>query len=203
MLPSAKISNEDVTEVYTPILAIDAIWEDQYGRDIEYEFRIIPAYLVYLLKKYELVPHWLMVDNIAEICKVGVDKADQLITEAVKLGLISVKAPDGDRRHRFYFLSQDQKDKLLNVRRGEAMAYSLAHEQMKQPDNLEAGRTEENKAWYRNAMQRVLRYDDRYRHNVERLKKLKHLLFSLAVAAVLASTWFIELAAATADKGGG
>jgi hypothetical protein len=50
-------------------------------------------------------------------------------------------------------------------------------------------------------MRRVLRHDDRYHHNVDRLKKIKHLALGLVVAALVATCWIIPVLANTADKG--
>ena len=202
----AKITDREAIFIYTPILAMDAIWENAYGSDVEYEFRQIPIYLAYLLRKYEIVPHWLLRDTIVENSggTVGAEKADGQIEWCVSAGMFSFVTPEGDRRQKLYCFTKEEKDQLLRVRKEEAMAYLLAGEQMKEPSNLKAGLTEENRAWYRHAMERVLRHDDRYKSNMERIKKLKHLLLGFALV-VLASGWMItmiSLAGATADKGG-
>jgi hypothetical protein len=46
MQPAAKITSKDVVIVCTPPLVIDGVWHEQYGAEIEYEFRIIPAQLL-------------------------------------------------------------------------------------------------------------------------------------------------------------
>ncbi len=201
MQPSAKISDQDIISIYTPLLAIDAVWEHLYGDDIEYEHRQIPAYLAYLLKKYEMVPHWLLLDTVRENSKVGADKAAELIAECLEAGMFSAAKPVGDPRQLLYFFTDGQKSKILDARKGEAMAYLLAMKQKEQPTNLDAGRTEENQPWYRHAMQRVTRHDDRYKSNIERIKKLRHLVYGL-VLVILVSSWATQLLALTADKGG-
>ncbi len=197
----AEITAAEVIFVYTPVLAIDAVWEDTYGTDIEYEYRLVPPYLAYLKKKYGAVPHWLLLETVMENSKVREDKAEEMIVFCIRADMFSVRTPEGDRRQRLYDFTNGQKAKLLKARRGEALAYHLAGEQMKQPTNLEAGRTDENKNWYRHALQRVLRQDDRYQSNMQRIGKLKHLLIGFLVI-VLTSSWLINLAGATADKGG-
>jgi hypothetical protein len=86
----AQITDQDVILGYTPLLASDDVWEYKYGRDIEYEYRQIPAYLVYLTRKYRLVPHWLLVHTIRENSQVGEDKAIEMINFCLDADMFSV-----------------------------------------------------------------------------------------------------------------
>jgi hypothetical protein len=112
---------------------------------IEYEHRQVPAYLIYLLKKYEMVPHWLLLGTVAENSKCGTDVASRLIADCLAAHMFTAVKPAGDQRNLLYYFTDAQKIKLLDTKKGEAMAYQLAAKQMENLEELDAGLTEENK----------------------------------------------------------
>lgn len=185
MKPLAKITSKDVTFFLSPAYMIDDILEGQFGQPIEERVRRVPFDLVYLTAKFGIVPKWLLIDFLRVSCSVGQDVADQLVEEALELKLITELVPEGDKRHRLYGLTEDQLTKLRNVQKGTIMAYQMALIQGQKPDDPTHGKTEQNKSWYRNAMEYVLRRNEKYDEIMARLKAIRHLLMVLIVFAML------------------
>jgi DNA-binding MarR family transcriptional regulator len=215
-----EIADEDVLLLTGEEYLVDLVWQAEYGRQIEYEYRAIPYQLVYLLRKYgPVIPHGFFVESIREVCgkteqkpnsnlrisvKLSKEAASALIDEAVGLGLITRLTPTADRRYQLYVLTEEQKQKLHRIRVGKAGASALAAVQAADPKNATAGLTEDNKAWYGNFMaDMVMRQDAVYEKNKAELGKLNYLLASLLVFAMGASFVLFSLAEAAATIAGG
>jgi DNA-binding MarR family transcriptional regulator len=200
---AVAISDEDVALLAGPDILIDGLWYSEYGAEIEYRYRAIPFELAYLLRKYEILraPHKFFVEDIATICDVGEDKANEFIDEVVRLELISAKKPAIDRRRWLYFLTAEQKQKLYRIRKGEAVVPRLAAEHAKNPKNLDAGLTEENKHWYRNIMRKVFNHDAVYQKEIEKLAKIMHLLRPAIISFAIYLAFYVLPAMATMSGG--
>jgi hypothetical protein len=217
-----QITAKQVIELTGSPFLSDALWAVQFGQEIEYRCRPVPYQLIYLLHKYECtaIPHGFFVESIRDVCgstrpvpnssefervKLSEDAACRLIDEVVALGLIMVVQPPGDRRYRLYFVSEEQIQKLYNIREGEADIYRITTTQGNDPDNPAAGRNETNSAWCENIYTSLVkRRDDKYYEYKSMLEKIKHLMAVLApfvVGALFAAMTFAE-AFATIRSGG-
>jgi hypothetical protein len=202
MHPFPEITAADVIHFPGRQYIVDGLWSAEFGREIEYQYRVIPEHLIYLLYKYgPVIPHSFFLESIQEICAetkraadsneletqpLSKDRANQLIEEAVALGLITVVTPKADRRFRLYKISALQLEKLRRIRVRERSVFDLLDRQAADPANPQAGRTDENARWYRNIIPALVqRHNDIYNKDKAMLDKLRYLLSGFVIGATV------------------
>lgn len=144
--------------------------------------------------------------NEIEKERLSLEAANNLIDEAVRLGLITRVELEVDGRVTLYHMSEEQMEKLYRIREGASNVFAITAAQAKDPGNSECGRTNENKSWCANInTEMVLRHDELYEETKKRLDKWRHLLPAVALVLVGGAIYLataLEVLAATLNGGG-
>jgi hypothetical protein len=218
----AEITDQDVIELTGPEFLIDRLWKREFGQQVENRYRILAYHLIYMRRKYgPVITHSVFIASVQDVCalekekngirekqRLGEESADNLVREAVRLGLITkIQKAKGDGRVTLYTMTNDQVAKLYRIRRGTEEAFEITEAQSANPDDSECGRNEENKEWCANIKtEKVMKHDGKYRETKTLLDRWRHLAPAIAAGGALGLMLYLaqmaEVVARTIDGTG-